>query len=458
MPSTSPSSSTSAETATTSATVSSRQNNIHRRRIRNTMMMTMSLLPTVLAVLSLFLGSSSSMAAASSSSSLHCHHPSVASSFVPSLATASSTTDALGSSRSACHGKTRYNKPSRSSQCTTALYYKNLADDHVDDTTRSSTTSSNSNSINNNHHPRSKRTKLKPSRKNSRKKFLKSTTTTTSSNNYESSYRKNIPTTHEDLTKHVQSVLSEDNYDGLDVIEDDCDLFSEDEDGGGSGSERHLETMKKLERHPSLVLNADYQPLRMLPLSIWSWQDTVKAVLGGKAHVVEVYPDVVVRAVNLDMPVPSVIALKEYAHTGKARPAFTRRNVFLRDGYRCQYCSGLFRTSDLSLDHVEPRCFGGKLTWENTVTSCRKCNGRKGCLRPTEIHHIGMTLKSKPRCPSLYELAAEANKFVPRRVHPTWAPFLGIDEDDDGEEEEKSSTSTSFGGNTWSSGSSLPRP
>lgn len=57
----------------------------------------------------------------------------------------------------------------------------------------------------------------------------------------------------------MQSVLSEDNYDGLDVIDDDCDLFSEDEDGGGSGSERHLETMKKLERHPSLVLNADYQ-------------------------------------------------------------------------------------------------------------------------------------------------------------------------------------------------------
>lgn len=101
----------------------------------------------------------------------------------------------------------------------------------------------------------------------------------------------------------------------------------------------------------------------MLPLSVWSWQDTVKAVLSGKAVVVDVYPDVFVRAVSLDMPVPSVIALREYAPTGKARPAFTRRNVFLRDGYRCQYCGGLFRTSDLSLDHVEPRCFGGKLVW-----------------------------------------------------------------------------------------------
>lgn len=68
---------------------------------------------------------------------------------------------------------------------------------------------------------------------------------------------------------------------------------------------------------------------------------------------------------------------------------------------------------------------------ENTVTSCKQCNGRKGCLRPAQIHTVGMTLKTKPRCPSLYELAAEANKFVPRRVHPSWAPFLGIDVEND---------------------------
>ena len=98
----------------------------------------------------------------------------------------------------------------------------------------------------------------------------------------------------------------------------------------------------------------------------------------------------------------------------------------MRDGYRCQYCSDQFHTPDLSLDHVEPRCFGGQLEWENTVTSCRKCNGRKGCLRPSELNRVGMKLQREPRCPSLFELAAEASKFVPRKVHPTWAPFLPI--------------------------------
>ena len=63
---------------------------------------------------------------------------------------------------------------------------------------------------------------------------------------------------------------------------------------------------------------------------------------------------------------------------------------------------------------------------ENTVTCCTKCNGRKGCLRPNELHRVGMELKTRPKCPTLYELAASASNFVPRRVHPTWAPFLGM--------------------------------
>lgn len=316
-------------------------------------------------------------------------------------------------SREACRN---WGNPSYKFDRIEALNYVNLPDDTTQDASASSSTD--------NLHPRSKRTKLMPSKRKSRKRFL----TTSDSKR---------PTTEEDLARHVQSVFSDDI---LRLMNEEMLLDSSFDAHEGSD-----DTAKKLERHPSLVLNADYQPLRRLPLSVWSWQDTVKAVLGGKAVVVEVYPDVFIRAVSINMPVPSVIALREYAPTGKTKPAFTRRNVFLRDGYRCQYCNGLFRTSDLSLDHVEPRCFGGKLTWENTVTSCKQCNGRKGCLRPTQIHTVGMTLKGKPRCPSLYELAVEANKFVPRRVHPSWAPFLGIDVEHDGMRSERT-------------GSSLPRP
>ena len=139
-----------------------------------------------------------------------------------------------------------------------------------------------------------------------------------------------------------------------------------------------------------LMYNFLLQPISFLPLSLWNWQEAVKAVFSGKVTVVEVYPDVTIRAVNLEIPLPSVIALNEYAPQPNSvscselrfhclyaldcisvsltkhslqKPAFTKRNVFLRDEYRCQYCSHQFHSRDLSLDHVMPRCMGGRLVW-----------------------------------------------------------------------------------------------
>jgi len=190
----------------------------------------------------------------------------------------------------------------------------------------------------------------------------------------------------------------------------------------------HLDYVKILDRHPALVLNADYQPLTCLPLSLWSWQEAMKAVFSGKVTVVDVYPGIYVRAASLSTPLPSVIALNDYTPQHQKIPAFTRRNVFLRDRYQCQYCSKFFRTADLSLDHVHPRCMGGQLNWENTVTSCKKCNGRKGSLTVSQLRSVGMKLLREPVVPSSYELAAVAGRMMPRRVHPTWAPYLGMNQ------------------------------
>mmetsp|Transcript_27298 Transcript_27298/g.63935 ORF Transcript_27298/g.63935 Transcript_27298/m.63935 type:complete len:383 (+) Transcript_27298:227-1375(+) len=187
------------------------------------------------------------------------------------------------------------------------------------------------------------------------------------------------------------------------------------------------EVIRNLDRHPALVLNADYLPLSYLPLSLWHWQEAVKAVFNGKVTVVDVYPDVAIRAANLQVPLPSVIALTEYVSPKHLnhKPAFTKRNVFLRDEYRCQYCNEFFHTRDLSLDHVVPRCRGGQLSWDNAVTSCTKCNGRKGSMGLKEIRSKwGMVLRNEPRCPTQYELAVTASKMLPRQVHPTWEPYL----------------------------------
>eukprot|EP00543_Licmophora_paradoxa_P002772 CAMPEP_0202446588 /NCGR_PEP_ID=MMETSP1360-20130828/5104_1 /ASSEMBLY_ACC=CAM_ASM_000848 /TAXON_ID=515479 /ORGANISM="Licmophora paradoxa, Strain CCMP2313" /LENGTH=319 /DNA_ID=CAMNT_0049063153 /DNA_START=160 /DNA_END=1119 /DNA_ORIENTATION=- len=192
-------------------------------------------------------------------------------------------------------------------------------------------------------------------------------------------------------------------------------------------SDKHLAFLKELERYPALLLNADYQPMSYLPLSMWNWQESIKAVFSGKVTVVDVYPDVHVRAASIEIPLPSVIALNEYVAQPNTIPAFTKRNVFLRDEYKCQYCNHRFHSRDLSLDHVHPRSMGGQLIWENAVTSCRVCNGRKGSKLVSELKHIGMKLAREPFVPTQYQLHAIASKLLPKQVHPTWVPFLPME-------------------------------
>src|ERR1019366_3282762 len=129
--------------------------------------------------------------------------------------------------------------------------------------------------------------------------------------------------------------------------------------------------------NPALVLNADYRPLSYYPLSLWSWQDAIKAVFLDRVNIVSEY-DVAVHSPSFTMKLPSVVALK--SDVKRARPpAFTRFNVFLRDRFRCQYCGD---DHDLTFDHLIPRSRGGTTTWDNVITACAPCNLRKGGKGP----------------------------------------------------------------------------
>jgi hypothetical protein len=120
---------------------------------------------------------------------------------------------------------------------------------------------------------------------------------------------------------------------------------------------------------PALVLNADFRPLSYFPLSLWSWQDTVKAVFLDRVSILSEY-DRVVHSPSFKMKLPSVIALKEYIATSRY-PAFTRFNVFLRDSFSCQYCGHRRPTPDLTFDHVVPRSKGGRTVWEKGQPAAR---------------------------------------------------------------------------------------
>lgn len=93
-----------------------------------------------------------------------------------------------------------------------------------------------------------------------------------------------------------------------------------------------------------------------------------------------------IRAVNFELQVPRVVRLLIYDRLPRQTIRFNRRNIFARDGNRCQYCGKRFITSELSLDHVKPRSQGGDTTWDNIVCCCVKCNVRKGGRTPDEAH------------------------------------------------------------------------
>ena len=115
--------------------------------------------------------------------------------------------------------------------------------------------------------------------------------------------------------------------------------------------------------------------------------------------------------------IPSVVVLKEYVKPRK-RVAFTRFNLFLRDGFCCQYCGG---KGELTFDHVVPRAKGGITSWENVVAACAPCNLRKGSKL---LSQTGMTLKRMPRRPGSEELRNRGRKFPPNHMHDSWIDYL----------------------------------
>jgi len=167
---------------------------------------------------------------------------------------------------------------------------------------------------------------------------------------------------------------------------------------------------------PALVLNADYTPLSYYPLSLWSWQTAIKAAFLDRVAVVAEY-ERVVHSPRFAMRLPSVIALRDYVKPA-AHPAFTRFNLFLRDRFHCQYCGD---RGELTFDHVVPRAYGGRTTWDNVTTACAPCNLRKGGRTPGEAH---MHLRSHPRQPTQHLLQVNGRAFPPHYLHETWRDYL----------------------------------
>ena len=126
------------------------------------------------------------------------------------------------------------------------------------------------------------------------------------------------------------------------------------------------------------------------------------------------------------------IGISYFIHTTSLRHIMTRRFILgsfaspmhgratQMVSLKCNFIYNVPKHINVSHSHILLQ------TRENTVTSCRKCNGKKGSTLPKDLRLIGMKLTREPRVPTKYELMMEAQNMVPRVVHPTWRPYLGM--------------------------------
>ncbi len=131
----------------------------------------------------------------------------------------------------------------------------------------------------------------------------------------------------------------------------------------------------------------------------------------------------VIRTVKLAFRVPKIIVLSIYDRLPRKDVKFTRHNVFLRDKFTCQYCGTTFPERELNLDHVIPRDKGGKTNWENIVTSCVRCNTRKGNKDPHEANMRLLRAPRPPRWRPLFGLHSESH------ADDSWRQFIHPDRD-----------------------------
>ena len=159
-----------------------------------------------------------------------------------------------------------------------------------------------------------------------------------------------------------------------------------------------------------LVLNASYEPL-----NITSWRRATVMLLKGKAEGLEHAHGAPLRS---GLYRPTVIRLRQFVRVPFRPLPLTRRNVFHRDGHRCQYCG--CSSERLSIDHILPRSRGGPHSWDNVTTACLRCNVHKGNRTPREA---GMLLARPPRRPLSGPLF-EAQRQMASGAHHEWAKYV----------------------------------
>ncbi|MGI8484570.1 MAG: HNH endonuclease [Thermomicrobiales bacterium] len=161
-----------------------------------------------------------------------------------------------------------------------------------------------------------------------------------------------------------------------------------------------------------LVLNQNYEPLNVCNI-----RRALVMVIDGKAEVLEANPHGITSPTAVFIA-PSVIRLMYLIRRPRPRVKLTRREIFIRDGFTCQYCGR--QGHELTIDHVIPRSRGGRHAWDNVVSACRTCNHRKGGKSVAEARMLLNKQPHEPRAGMYYTI----ERRLDTSIQDTWHKFL----------------------------------
>lgn len=159
-----------------------------------------------------------------------------------------------------------------------------------------------------------------------------------------------------------------------------------------------------------LVLNANFQPI-----NVCDTRRAVGLIMMEKATLV-MNGRGLIKTVSTSFPAPSIIRLERMVKRPRQAVRLSKREVFRRDNYTCQYCGG--HPSRLTVDHVVPRYLGGEHTWDNLVTACPACNLRKGGRLPEQANMHLMRIPVEPPASALYLFGRYLDN------NQDWIPFI----------------------------------
>lgn len=179
-----------------------------------------------------------------------------------------------------------------------------------------------------------------------------------------------------------------------------------------------------------LLLNSDYSPLAIISWQkaiVWSMRFNENSKY--RIEIIDFYQNDHIQGVDKKYPIPAVAKTNRFFKTNNQTVTFSRKNIFIRDNYTCQYCNKIYELNNLTYDHVIPKSKwdynkGSPTCWTNIVTACSWCNKKKSNKTPREANMPLRNLPIKPHKNTKYLPITNFLNKIKRDIPSEWIVYL----------------------------------